>query len=76
MAKDKKLPKVFDSFKDEDPFAGGLTLCPGCTLELLLRFTARVLGKEIVLSERPLVQRQFFTARTDNHGTSWPTTVA
>jgi len=53
MAKDKKLPKVFDSFKDEDPFAGGLTLCPGCTLELLLRFTARVLGKEIVFVGTP-----------------------
>ena len=52
-AKKKRLPRVFDYFRDEDPFAGGITLCPGCPLELLLRFTAKVLGKEIVFVGTP-----------------------
>jgi len=51
--KAKKRNKVFDYFKTEDPFSGGLTLCPGCPLELLLRFTAKVLGKEIVFVGTP-----------------------
>ncbi|UCC39247.1 MAG: pyruvate synthase subunit PorB [Candidatus Aminicenantes bacterium] len=53
MAKEKKLPRVFDYFRDKDPFAGGLSFCSGCPLELLLRFTARVLGREIVIVGTP-----------------------
>lgn len=53
MTKKKKLPKVFEYYRDEDPFAGGLSLCPGCPLELLLRFMAKVLGREIVFVGTP-----------------------
>jgi len=53
MAEKKKLSKVFDYFKDEDQFAGGLSFCSGCPLELLLRFVSRVLGKEIIIVGTP-----------------------
>ena len=53
MTEKKKLSKVFDYFKDEDQFAGGLSFCSGCPLELLLRFVSRVLGKEIVIVGTP-----------------------
>lgn len=53
MAKERNLPRVFHYFQDEDPFAGGLTLCSGCPLELLLRFVPRVLGKDIVIVGTP-----------------------
>jgi pyruvate ferredoxin oxidoreductase beta subunit/phenylglyoxylate dehydrogenase beta subunit len=49
MTKKKKLSKVFDYFQDEDPFAGGLSFCAGCPLELLVRFVPRVLGRDIVI---------------------------
>lgn len=52
-AKGKNLPKVFGYFRDEDPFAGGISLCPGCPLELLLRFTSKVLGREIIFVGTP-----------------------
>ncbi|MGD9032054.1 MAG: thiamine pyrophosphate-dependent enzyme [Desulfobacteraceae bacterium] len=53
MAKKKKLPKVFDYFQSEDPFAGGLSFCAGCPLELLVRFVPRVLGRDIVIVGTP-----------------------
>ncbi len=53
MSKAKRLPKVFDYFQDEDPFAKGLSLCAGCPLELLLRFVPKVLGKDIVIVGTP-----------------------
>ncbi len=53
MNKAKRLPKVFDYFQDEDPFATGLSLCAGCPLELLLRFVPKVLGKDIVIVGTP-----------------------
>jgi pyruvate/2-oxoacid:ferredoxin oxidoreductase beta subunit len=53
MTKKKKLSKVFDYFQDEDPFAGGLSFCAGCPLELLVRFVPRVLGRDIVIVGTP-----------------------
>ena len=53
MAEKKKLSKVFDYFQDEDPFAGGLSFCAGCPLELLVRFVPRVLGRDIVIVGTP-----------------------
>jgi pyruvate/2-oxoacid:ferredoxin oxidoreductase beta subunit len=47
------LPKVFDYFQSEDPFAGGLSFCAGCPLELLVRFVPRVLGRDIVIVGTP-----------------------
>jgi pyruvate/2-oxoacid:ferredoxin oxidoreductase beta subunit len=50
MAEQKKKPKIFDYFREtEDPYAGGVAWCPGCTLELTARFVPKVLGKDIVL---------------------------
>jgi pyruvate/2-oxoacid:ferredoxin oxidoreductase beta subunit len=51
--KKKKLPKVFDYFRNEDQFAGGLAFCMGCPLELNLRFVSKVLGKDIVIVGTP-----------------------
>jgi len=52
--KKSKLSKVFDYFCDEDPFAGGLSCCSGCPLELTLRFMAKVLGrKDMVITGTP-----------------------
>jgi len=53
MAEKKKLSRVFNYFKDEDPFSGGLALCTGCPMELLLRFVPRVLGNDIVMVGTP-----------------------
>jgi pyruvate/2-oxoacid:ferredoxin oxidoreductase beta subunit len=48
----KKLP-VFDYYQNEDQFAGGISPCAGCTMELNLRFVSRVLGKEILFVGTP-----------------------
>ncbi|MBN1692622.1 MAG: hypothetical protein JW845_03605 [Dehalococcoidales bacterium] len=50
MTKQKKKPKIYDYFKEtEDPYAGGVAWCPGCTLELTARFVPKVLGNDIIL---------------------------
>ncbi len=49
----KKLPRVFDYLRNEDQFAGGVALCSGCALELTLRITAKVLGKNTVIVGTP-----------------------
>ncbi len=53
MAKAKRLPKVFEYKKFEDPFAKGVAFCGGCPLELLLRFIPQVLGNDIVITGTP-----------------------
>ena len=40
--KKKRLSKVFDYLKHEDPFAKGVAFCAGCPLELLVRFIPQV----------------------------------
>jgi pyruvate/2-oxoacid:ferredoxin oxidoreductase beta subunit len=48
--KDKKKPRIFDYFSEkEEQFAGGVSWCGGCALELTARFVPKVLGKDIVL---------------------------
>jgi pyruvate/2-oxoacid:ferredoxin oxidoreductase beta subunit len=49
----QKLPKVFEYFREDDRFAGGIAFCSGCPLELTLRFTGKVLGKDIVFVGTP-----------------------
>lgn len=49
----KKLPKVFEYFRNEDQFAGGLAFCAGCPLELTLRILSKVLGRETVIVGTP-----------------------
>jgi pyruvate/2-oxoacid:ferredoxin oxidoreductase beta subunit len=51
--KEKKLSPVFDYFVNEDQFAGGVSPCAGCTMELNLRFVSKVLGKEIIFVGTP-----------------------
>jgi pyruvate/2-oxoacid:ferredoxin oxidoreductase beta subunit len=51
--KAKKLSKVFDYLKYDDPYAGGTTFCSGCPLELLARFIPRVIGDDIVITGTP-----------------------
>jgi pyruvate/2-oxoacid:ferredoxin oxidoreductase beta subunit len=51
--KKKRLSKVLNHLKHEDPFAKGVAFCPGCTLELLLRFIPQVLGNDIVITGTP-----------------------
>ena len=50
VEKTKKKSKVFDYFQEkEELYAGGLSWCAGCPLELTLRFVPKVLGKDIVI---------------------------
>ena len=51
--KAKKLPRVFEYFRDEDQFAGGLAFCAGCPLELTLRILSKVLGRETMIVGTP-----------------------
>ncbi len=51
--KKKRLSKVFDYLKYDDPVAGGVAFCAGCPLELLLRFVPQVLGNDIVITGTP-----------------------
>ncbi|OQY02637.1 MAG: pyruvate synthase subunit PorB [Desulfobacteraceae bacterium 4572_130] len=51
--KKKRLSKVFDYLKHEDPFAKGVAFCAGCPLELLVRFIPQVLGNDIVITGTP-----------------------
>lgn len=55
MTEKKKdnLTKVMDYLKHEDPFAKGVAFCPGCGLELLLRFIPQVMGNDIVITGTP-----------------------
>ncbi|MCK5835753.1 MAG: pyruvate synthase subunit PorB [Desulfobacula sp.] len=48
-----KPTKVLDYLKHEDPFSKGVSFCPGCSLELLLRFIPQVLGNDIVITGTP-----------------------
>jgi pyruvate/2-oxoacid:ferredoxin oxidoreductase beta subunit len=48
-----RLTKVLDYLKYDDPFSKGVAFCPGCGLELLLRFIPRVLGNDIVITGTP-----------------------
>ncbi|MEA1967164.1 MAG: thiamine pyrophosphate-dependent enzyme, partial [Thermodesulfobacteriota bacterium] len=51
--KKKRLSKVFDYLKHEDPFSKGVAFCAGCPLELLVRFVPQVLGNDIVITGTP-----------------------
>ncbi|MCP4021771.1 MAG: pyruvate synthase subunit PorB [Desulfobacteraceae bacterium] len=51
--KKAKLTPVLDYLKHEDPFAKGVAFCPGCGLELLLRFIPQVMGNDIVITGTP-----------------------
>ena len=53
VEKVKKLPKVFQYFKDEDQFAGGVAFCAGCPLELTLRVLSKVMGRQTVIVGTP-----------------------
>jgi pyruvate/2-oxoacid:ferredoxin oxidoreductase beta subunit len=49
----RKRSKVFDYLRHEDPIAGGVALCTGCPLELLLRVVGKVLGEDVVIVGTP-----------------------
>ncbi len=51
--KKKRLSKVLNYLQHEDPFSKGVAFCPGCTLELLIRFIPQVLGNDIVITGTP-----------------------
>jgi pyruvate/2-oxoacid:ferredoxin oxidoreductase beta subunit len=53
VQKEKKLPRVFDYFIEEDQFAGGNTFCAGCPAELTLRTIPKVLGKDVLMVGTP-----------------------
>jgi pyruvate/2-oxoacid:ferredoxin oxidoreductase beta subunit len=53
IEKVKKLPKIFQYFKDEDQFAGGVAFCAGCPLELTLRILSKVMGRQTVIVGTP-----------------------
>lgn len=48
--KKNKKSRVFDYYSEkEEQYAGGLSWCAGCPLELTARFVPKVLGKDILL---------------------------
>ncbi|MGD0795834.1 MAG: thiamine pyrophosphate-dependent enzyme [Dehalococcoidales bacterium] len=50
VEKTKKKSRLFDYFQvKEEQYAGGLSWCAGCPLELALRDVPKVLGKNIVM---------------------------
>ena len=51
--KEKGTSRVFEYFRDEDQFAGGVSLCTGCPAELTLRILSKVMGKDIVILTCP-----------------------
>jgi pyruvate/2-oxoacid:ferredoxin oxidoreductase beta subunit len=53
VQKEKRLPKVFEYFKEKEQFAGGNTFCAGCPAELTLRIVPKVLGKDIIMVGTP-----------------------
>jgi pyruvate/2-oxoacid:ferredoxin oxidoreductase beta subunit len=53
IEKTKKRNRVFDYFCTEDKFSGGVAWCAGCPLELTARFTAKVLGDNMVFVGTP-----------------------
>jgi pyruvate/2-oxoacid:ferredoxin oxidoreductase beta subunit len=50
---DKKRPKVFKYYTDEDQFSPGNACCAGCAMELNLRFVSKIMGRETVLLGTP-----------------------
>ena len=52
-AKKVKPSKVLDYLVHDDPFSKGVAFCPGCGLELLVRFIPKVLGNDIVITGTP-----------------------
>ena len=59
----KKLPKVTKHFQTEDQFAGGVTWCAGCALELNARFVGRILGKNTVFVGTPSCSAPVFNGQ-------------
>jgi pyruvate/2-oxoacid:ferredoxin oxidoreductase beta subunit len=53
VEKKKKLPRIFEYLQREDQFAGGLTCCAGCPLELTLRVVSKIYGKETIIVGTP-----------------------
>lgn len=51
--KEKGTSRVFEYYRDEDQFAGGMSLCTGCPMELTLRIMSKVLGREIMILTCP-----------------------
>ena len=51
--KEKGTSRVFEYYRDEDQFAGGMSLCTGCPMELILRIMSKVLGREIMILTCP-----------------------
>jgi pyruvate/2-oxoacid:ferredoxin oxidoreductase beta subunit len=49
----KKRNRVFDYFCTEDKFSGGVAWCAGCPLELIARFTAKVIGDRMIFVGTP-----------------------
>jgi pyruvate/2-oxoacid:ferredoxin oxidoreductase beta subunit len=53
VEKTGKKSRIFDYFREEDQFAGGVAWCVGCPLELTARFVPKVLGKDMVFVGTP-----------------------
>jgi pyruvate/2-oxoacid:ferredoxin oxidoreductase beta subunit len=53
VEKTKKKSRIFDYFRAEDQFTGGVAWCAGCPLELTARFVPQVLGKKMVFVGTP-----------------------
>jgi len=49
----KKSASILSSFVDDDLLAPGVPLCPGCSVELALRFMLRIMGSETILFTTP-----------------------
>ncbi len=53
IIKSKKVKSIISSFEQDDVLVPGVPLCAGCSMELALRFSLKILGKDIILFTTP-----------------------
>ncbi len=53
VVKNKKSASILSTLVDDDLLARGVPLCTGCSVELALRFTLRVIGSDMILFTTP-----------------------
>ena len=76
LKKERDSPRSATTTRTRTSSRPGVAFCPGCTLELNLRFVSRVLGKDIIFVGTPSARPRCCTARTPPPGTDTPTTPA
>jgi len=53
IIKNKKVKSIISCFDQDDVLVPGVPLCAGCSVELALRFSLKILGKDVILFTTP-----------------------